>query len=395
MDADNNSNDNFDACFNGKVDNTQTNSDKWNKFKGRDILPMWVADSDYKTAPAVIEALHKRVEHGVFGYTNQPSEAVKEAIVYHLSNQHQWHIDPEWIVPLNSIVSGLSLSCLMAGEEGDALLLPATIYPPFNYVISNTKRKAIRVPMVLYNERWVLDFDALEASITPETKMLLFCNPHNPGGVVYTQAELTKLQQICERHDVLICSDEIHCDLLLDDNKKHIPIASLNGDAEKRTITLMAASKTYNIAGLGFGFAIISDARLRKRFKKHARERMPDVNLLAQVATTAAFKHGEPWRLAQIEHLKKNRDYLLQELNHIPGLKMYPLESTFLAWVDVSALMLVDVEKFFEDAGVGISAGAYFGDSHFIRINFACSFAIVEEAVKRIRNAISGISVTG
>ncbi len=381
--------------FDATIDNTEIFSDKWNKFKGRDVLPMWVADSDYQTAPAVIEALHKRVEHGVFGYTNQPTEEVREAIVFHLRTQHQWRIDPEWVVPLNSIVSGLTLSCLVAGDEGDSVLLPATIYPPFNFVISNTKRNAIRIPMVLINERWVLDFDALEAAITPETKMLLFCNPHNPGGVVYSKSELENLHSICERHDLLICSDEIHCDLVLDENKKHIPIATLNDDAQQRTITLMAASKTYNIAGLGFGFAIISDTKLRKRFKKHARERMPDVNLLAQVATTAAFKQGEPWRLKQIEHLRKNRDYLIQEINKIPGLKMYPLESTFLAWVDVSALMLTDAEKFFEEAGVGISAGAYFGDADFIRINFACTFATVEEAVKRIRNAISGISVTG
>lgn len=381
--------------FDATVDNTEIFSDKWNKFKGRDVLPMWVADSDYQTAPAVIEALHKRVEHGVFGYTNQPTEEVREAIVFHLQTQHQWRIDPEWVVPLNSIVSGLTLSCLVAGDEGDSVLLPATIYPPFNFVISNTKRNAIRIPMVLINERWVLDFDALEAAITAETKMLLFCNPHNPGGVVYSKSELENLHSICERHDLLICSDEIHCDLVLDEDKKHIPIATLNDDAQQRTITLMAASKTYNIAGLGFGFAIISDTKLRKRFKKHARERMPDVNLLAQVATTAAFKQGEPWRLKQIEHLRKNRDYLIQEINKIPGLKMYPLESTFLAWVDVSALMLTDAEKFFEEAGVGISAGAYFGDADFIRINFACTFATVEEAVKRIRNAISGISVTG
>ncbi len=386
---------NFDSCFDKNIDNTQTFSDKWNKFKGKDILPMWVADSDYATAPAVIEALHKRVEHGVFGYTNQPTAEVQVAIVFHLRTQHQWDIKPEWIVPLNSIVSGLSLSCLVAGDDGDSLLLPATIYPPFNYVIANTKRSSIRVPMLLEDERWVLDFEALEAAIKPNTKMLLFCNPHNPGGVVYSEAELTRLHKLCEHHDLLICSDEIHCDLVLDKNKKHTPIAKLNEDAQQRTITLMAASKTYNIAGLGFGFAIISDDRLRKRFKKLARERMPDVNLLAQVATAAAFNHGEPWRVAQIEHLRKNRDYLFTELNRIPGLKMYPLESTFLAWVDVSALMLPDVEKFFENAGVGISAGAYFGDTHFIRINFACSSATVVEAVSRIKTAISGISSTG
>jgi len=326
--------------FETDIDNSQIFSNKWNKFKGRDILPMWVADSDYKTAPAVIQALHHRVEHGVFGYTNQVTKDVQEAIVYHLKTQHQWHIDPEWIVPLNSIVSGLLLSCLVAGDEGDSLVIPSTIYPPFNYVIANTKRDAIRVPMELKNERWLLDFDALEAAITPKTKMVLFCNPHNPGGVVYTKAELEQLHEICKRHDLLICSDEIHCDLVLDEDKKHTVIANLNNDAENRTITLMAASKTYNIAGLGFGFAIIADERIRNTFKKHSRAQMPEVNLLAQVATAAAFNNGEPWRLAQIEHLRKNRDYLMHELNLIPRIKMYPLESTFLAWVDVSELKL-------------------------------------------------------
>jgi len=381
--------------FETPIDRTQHFSKKWGKYNGRDILPLWVADSDYKTAPAVIEALQERIAHGVFGYTHQPTADVKEAIVYHLKTQHDWDIDAEWIVPLNSIVSGLTLSCLVSGSEGDAVLLPATIYPPFNFVIANTKRTSIRVPMVLENERWILDFDALETSITADTKLLLFCNPHNPGGVVYTKAELEHLHTICERHDLLISSDEIHCDLILDEDKKHIPIASLNKDTEKRTITLMAASKTYNIAGLGFGFAIIADVRLRKQFIKHALETMPDVNLLAQVATAAAFKHGEPWRLAQIEHLRKNRDYLMHEINDIPGLKMYPLESTYLAWVDVSALKLTDSEKFFEDAGVGISTGAYFGDTDFIRINFACSLATLTEAVTRIRKAIAGISTTG
>ncbi|MEH6456861.1 MAG: PatB family C-S lyase [Cocleimonas sp.] len=381
--------------FETQIDRTKSFSEKWNKFKGRDILPLWVADSDYKTAPAVIDALQERVDHGVFGYTDQPTTDVKEAIVYHLKTQHNWDVDAEWIVPLNSIVSGLTLSCLVAGNEGDALVLPATIYPPFNFVVANTKRTSIRIPVVLKDERWLLDFDTLETSITADTKMLLFCNPHNPGGVVYTKAELEHLHSICERHDLLISSDEIHCDLILDEDKKHIPIASLNTDALKRTITLMAASKTYNIAGLGLGFAIIADTKLRTQFKKHARERMPDVNLLAQVATTAAFNHGEPWRLAQMDHLRKNRDYLLQEINAIPGLKMFPLESTFLAWVDVSELKLPDVEKFFEDAGVGISAGKNFGDGHFIRINFACSMATLTEAVARIRKAIAEISITG
>ncbi|MGK0271305.1 MAG: cystathionine beta-lyase [Cocleimonas sp.] len=381
--------------FETPIDQNHSFSVKWGKYKGRNILPLWIADSDYQTAPVIIEALQERVAQGVFGYTDQPSADVKEAIVYHLKTQHNWEINSEWIVPLSSIVNGLTLSCLVAGEEGDSVLLPATIYPPFNYVISNTKRTSIRIPILLEDGRWILDFEALEASITKDTKILLFCNPHNPGGVVYTQLELEQLHNICERHELLICSDEIHCDLVLDADKKHIPIASLNEDAAKRTITLMAASKTYNVAGLGFGFAIIADTRLRKRYKKLVLEKMPEANLLGQVATAAAFKGGEPWRLAQIEHLRKNRDYLMEEINTTPGLKMFPLESTFLAWVDVSALMLMDSEKFFEDAGVGISAGAYFGDSHFIRINFACSIETLEEAVRRIRKAIAGLSASG
>lgn len=381
-------------CFDKATDRTQSFSEKWDKYKGRDILPLWVADSDFETAPAVIEALQERVAHGIFGYTNQPTQAVKDAIVYHLKARHEWTIEEDWIVPLSSLVSGLTLSCLLAGDEGDEVIVPATIYPPFNFVTSNTKRRAVRVPMVLENERWTLDFEALEASITAHTKMVLFCNPQNPGGAVYTKQELNTLHEICERHDVLICSDEIHCDLVLDENATHIPFGKLNEDAAQRSITLMAASKTFNVAGLNFGFAIIPNTRLRKSFLKHIRQRMPDVNVLAQVATAAAFNHGEEWRLAQLDYLRDNRDYLLKEINAIPGMKMYPLEATFLAWVDVSKLLssgVTDVEKFFENAGVGISAGAYFGDANFVRINFATQRAVLEHAVQRIKAAVSNL----
>jgi len=380
--------------FDKPIDRKNTFSGKWDKYKGTDIIPLWVADSDFETAPEIIQALHERVAHGVFGYTSQPTSAVKDAIVYHLSTQYGWQIDRDWIVPIPSLVSGLTLSCLLAGDEGDAVIVPATIYPPFNFVTANTKRESIRVPMRLEAERWLLDFDALEAAIKPSTKMLLFCNPHNPGGVVYTKPELQRLHEICIRHKLLICSDEIHCDLILDEDKKHIPIATLNEDAANRTITLMAASKTFNVAGLSFGFAIISEPKLRKRFRKNVRERMPDVNLLAQVATEAAFKHGEPWRLSQIKYLRDNRDYLLKEINSIQGLKMYPLEATFLAWINVTALQLEDVGKFFEDAGVGISPGIYFGDEKFIRLNFACRKSLLEESVKRIKQAVSSLAAT-
>ena len=286
----------------------------------------------------------------------------------------------------------------MAAQQRAALHLPPTQYPPFKDVTQSEKRQTIAVPMCLKYEsgieRWVLDFAALEASITPNSKMLLFCNPQNPAGTVYTKDELEQLHAICKRHTLLICSDEIHCDLILDEEKKHVPIATLNEDAANRTITLMAASKTFNIAGLGFGFAIISHEKLRQQYKDVVRDKMPDINVLAQVATEAAFKHGEPWRLCQIKYLRDNRDYLLKEINSIEGLKMYPLEATFLAWIDVSALQLEEAGKFFEDAGVGISPGAYFGDANFIRLNFACRKSLLEESVKRIKQAVSALAVT-
>lgn len=374
--------------FDKVIDRKNTSSEKWDKYQGRNIIPMWVADSDFETAPAIIKALQERVAHGVFGYTVQPTSSVQDAIVKHLSSRYNWKIEKDWIVPLPSLVRGLALSCSVAGDEGDAVLIPNTIYPPFKYVTESEKRQTITVPMHLDAERWVLDFDALEAAITPNSKMLLFCNPHNPAGTVYTENELERLHDICKRHKLLICSDEIHCDLILDKDKQHTPLANLNEDASQRTITLMAASKTFNVAGLGFGFAIIPNDKLRKKFKVIVRQSMPDINMLAQVATEAAFNHGEDWRKQQIEYLRANRDYLMKEINAISGMKMYPLEATFLAWIDISQLNLEDAGAFFEDAGVGISAGAIYGDDNFIRLNFACRRALLEEAVNRIRKAV-------
>jgi len=379
--------------FDKKIDRSNTYSEKWEKYKGRDIIPMWVADSDFETAPEIIQALQNRVAHGVFGYSEQPTSGVKDAIHYHLKSQYEWTIDKDWIVPLPSLVRGLAVSCAVVGANNDSVLIPQTIYPPFRFIPEIENRNVISIPMRLdaENKRWVLDPIALEESITTDSKILLFCNPHNPAGTVYTQEELEEIQDICKRHGLLICSDEIHCDLILDKNKKHIPLATLNEDAANRTITLMAASKTFNVAGLGFGFAIIPNDKLREQYKTFIRQHMPDINILAQIATEAAFKHGEEWRLQQIDYLRANRDYLMTEINSIDGLKMYPLEATFLAWIDVSKLGLDDPETFFENAGVGISAGKYFGDNNFIRLNFACRRSLVEEAVKRIRKAVQSL----
>lgn len=364
-------------------------SAKWNKYKGQDILPMWVADSDFEAAPAIRQALEEQVKHGVYGYAQTTIEGLNESVVHHLSKHYDWKIQKEWIVWLPSLVSGLNLTCKLAQDVDAEIISPATIYPPFKSAPQNSQHDVVEVPMILQGERWVLDFDALETAITPNAHTLLLCNPHNPGGTVYTREELERLHQICQQHDIQICSDEIHCDLILAEGVKHIPIAALNEDAAQRTITLMAASKTFNVAGLSCGFAIIPNAKTRRTFENTKAGVTGDINIFGQLATRAAFNECDDWLAEQIEYLRGNYEYLYQELNSLEGLKMYPQEATFLAWVDVSALNLDDPVTFFEKAGIGFSGGAYFGDNRFIRINFACPRSTLKEAVKRIKCAIN------
>ncbi len=381
--------------FDKAIDRSGTGSIKWDKYKNHpDVIPMWVADSDFQTCPAVIEALQKRVAQGVFGYTAQPTDELAEAIIYHLDKCYGWQIDSAWIILLPSLVSGLNLSCHIAGNMGDTVISPETIYPPFKTAPLHAQREVLTVPMHLLDGRWVLDFKALEHAFETQShiRMLLFCNPHNPGGTVYTRHELEHLHSICQQHDIVICSDEIHCDLMLDQDKQHIPLATLNEDAAMRSITLMAASKTFNIAGLSCGFAIVENPQLRSRLKQATQGLLPEVNLLGQVATTAAFRHGDDWMAQQNAYLRENRDYLYREINAIPGLNMVLPEATFLAWIDVSALNLQDPYQFFLEAGLGLSAGSAFGDSNFVRLNFACPKSTLIEAVQRIKNAVQLLS---
>lgn len=374
--------------FDQQINRKETSSQKWEKYGNSDILPMWVADTDFLSPNSVIEALHKRVEHGVFGYTNVPDE-LNEVVIERLQKMYNWYIDADWLVWLPGLVCGLNLACRAVGKQDDSILTPSPIYPPFMTAPRLSGREACTVPMILEGERFILDIAALETQITPNTKLLLFCNPHNPGGTVYRLDELEKLAELIIRHNLFICSDEIHCDLILDPKCKHIPIASLNEQIAARTITLMAPSKTYNIAGLACSFAIIADEQLRQQFVDTKKGIVPDVNLLGYTAAIAAYKDGDNWNKQQIEYLRENRDYLYQEINHIPGLKLLPIEATYLAWIDVSATKISNPSHFFEQAGVGISPGRDFGDNKYIRLNFGCPRSILEEAVRRIKTALA------
>lgn len=373
--------------FDTPVDRRDTSSNKWEKYGERDIIPMWVADTDFKAPQVVIDALQARIEHGVFGYTNTPAE-LNRLVIERMQQRYQWQLEDSALIWLPGLVCGLNLACRTVGQHGDEVISPKPIYPPFISAPRLSERTVISVPMLQEDNRWRLDFAALEHTITPATKLLLFCNPQNPGGTVYRRDELEQLADIVVRHDLIVCSDEIHCDLILEPGLQHIPLASLNPDIAARTITLMAPSKTFNIAGLGCAFAVIENPELRRAFSRVRKGIVPDVNLLGYTAAIAAYQAGDDWNNRQCAYLRGNRDYLVEQINQIPGLSLQPGEATYLAWIDVSAAKLDNPPHFFEEAGVGLSPGRDFGDERFMRLNFGCTRETLEEAVRRIRCAM-------
>ena len=374
--------------FDTFADRGNSDSVKWGKYKNTDILPMWVADSDFAVAPGIADALSRRIEHGVFGYAEAPEELI-EILVERMARLYRWQIRPEWLVWQPGVVNGLNLACRIVGSSGDGVFTPSVVYPPFTDAPELSERTRRPVPMVQSDLRWLLDLEWLAQNTNDTDRLLLLCNPHNPGGTVYSSEELSRLAELIVARDMIICSDEIHCDLILDADKKHIPIASLNSEIENRSITLMAPSKTFNTPGLGCSFAIISNRQLRGRYKRAKKGIVPYVTALGYVAAQAAYESGDDWNRQQLAYLRANRDYLLREINSIRGLRLDSVEATYLAWIDVSELGLKKPAMFFEQAGVGLSAGREFGDGRFMRMNFGCPQSIVEQAVTRIRLAVS------
>jgi cystathionine beta-lyase len=372
--------------FDPIIDRRKTDSDKWDKYKDRDIIPLWVADMDFLSPPCVIDALAKRVQHGVFGYSNPPQELV-DVVVSHVQHDFGWTIQPDWIIWLPGLVCGLNVLCRTTPEVGDEIITFTPIYPPFLSAPPLSDRELVGLPLALKGDQWVMDFVALEKAITPKTKMILLCNPHNPTGRAWSQDELLELARIAQQHDLVIGSDDIHAGLILDVDKRHIPIASLSDEIAARTITLLAPSKTYNIAGLGCSIAIISDPILRRRFIAAKGRIVPHVNLLAYTAALAAYKDGEPWRLELIDYLRGNRDLVESEVANMSGLHITHVEATYLAWIDARGLGVENPYKFFEQAGVGLSDGADFDAPGFVRLNFGCSRTLLKEALARMKKA--------
>jgi cystathionine beta-lyase len=376
-----------DVDFDELINRRGTSSAKWDWYGERDIIPLWVADMDFRSPPAVIEALHARVNHGVFGYTFPPKGLIRTVCTM-LADEYNWQIEEEWIVWLPGLVSGLNVSCRIAGEPGDAVLSAVPVYPPFLSAPRNTQRDLLSVPLVLDRNRWVFDFDAFERAITPRTRMFLLCNPHNPVGRVFTEKELQTIAALCEKHGLLICSDEIHCQLLLDDDKLHIPTATLDPAVASRTITLFAASKTYNLAGLGCAFAVIPDEAVRAQFDTAKAGIVPHVTALGYTATLAAYRDGAEWLKALRRYLVRNRETITEAIESIDGLSMTHVEATYLAWIDTRPLGIYKPAAFFEEAGVGLWDGDDFQGPGFVRLNFGCPAGILKEALARIREAV-------
>jgi cysteine-S-conjugate beta-lyase len=373
--------------FDTPIDRRGTSSSKWEKYAGRDVIPLWVADMDFRCAPAIVGALRERVEHGVFGYTSPPAE-LGPAVVSSLKADFDWEVDPEWIVWLPSLVVGLNVVSRAYAEEGEDILTAVPIYPPFLSAPQYADRNAVRVPLAETQGVWRWDFDALERAVTPNTRLLLLCSPHNPTGRIWSRDELQKLAAFARRHDLVVVSDEIHSGLLLDDDKEYIPFASLDDDAAQRSVTLLSASKTFNLPTLGCAFAIVPSAGLRHRLRRTMAGIVHHVGGLGYVATLAAYRNGKPWQVALVEYLRANRDLVESAVAGMPGLRTWHVEATYLAWIDARGLNTQDPAKLFEAAGVGLYDGALFGTPGYLRLNFACPRALLEQALERMRSAV-------
>ena len=374
---------NFDQLTN----RSGTHSLKWDKYND-DVIPLWVADMDFEAAPVIVKALQERIAHGVYGYT-RPSEDWAQVVVDYYQREHNWQIKPEWLVWVPGVVASMNIACLTLSPDHDTVITPQVIYPHFHAAPKNSGKKSYYQPMSLLQKRLSLDLDRLNEAPTDDAKVMLFCNPQNPGGCVYTADELAKIEAFRAANDLIMVSDEIHADLILDQDKQHIPYGRISEDAQNNSIVLGAASKTYNVAGLACSWAIIANDKIRGSFQKAMHGIVSEINPLGYEATITALEKGGEWRAEALDYLRGNRDYLAQEFASIDGMDMLPLEATFLAWIDISGLGLDDAPAFFEAAGVGMSPGAGFNDKNYMRLNFGCQRAVLEEAMQRIRKAVA------
>lgn len=364
-----------------------TGSLKWDRYRDRDVLPFWVADMDFAVAPPIRRALETRLAHPLYGYTVAP-DGLAEAILDHLDREYGWRVEPEWLVWLPGVVPGLAASCRAFCGSDEEVVVNPPIYHHFFDSHEEARQRLVQVPLHRVGERWTYDLEAMHAAFTERTRLLMMCSPHNPTGTVFTVEELRELGALCAAHDVIMVSDEIHCDLVLDRRARHVPTAVACSEQTRRIVTLMSASKTWNIAGLNCSFAVIEDATLRERFRTGCRGLVPPVPPLAFEATRAAYAEGGPWRRQLLDYLRGNLALIEERVAAMPGLRLEPLQATYLAWIDATALGLEDAQGWFERHGVGLSSGEQFGQPGHLRLNFACPRVTLAAGLDRMAKAI-------
>ena len=366
--------------------------DALQEFYGtEDLLPMWIADMDFKSPPCVTEVLRRRVEHEIYGYSVVNAQW-KPAIVNWLLRRHGWHVEEYEIGFVGGIVPDLAFVLEVFTEVGDKVLMQPPVYHPYNFVTRDMQREPVINPLLLVDGQYQIDFDDFEQKAS-QCKIFFLCNPHNPGGRVWTPDELTRMAQICVRHNVLVVSDEIHCDMPLK-GYKHTPFAMVGDIAAQNCITLMAASKTFNIAGLKSSYHIIHNTALREQFARYLRHRELDTaHLFATEAVAAAYTHGEEWLGQMLEYVEANIDYMQEYIRvYMPRLGMIRPQASYLVFLDARALQLSDEELarfFIQEARVAVNPGALFGEggSGFVRMNLGCPRSTLQSALHRIKVA--------
>lgn len=377
--------------FNTPIARENTGSVKWQRYSGKNVIPMWVADMDLPVADPIKEALLRRASHRIFGYTG-PSQELVDSVCHMLETKYQWIIDPSWIVWLPGTLPGIAAGCRAFSGRGEQIVFNIPAFSEFYKVVQKSGREPLEIRMRRDGtRRWTFDWQALRESITSRTRVMLLCSPNNPTGTLFTPAELIKLARICVENNIVLLSDEVHSGLILAPGKIHTPTACACPDAADMMVTLMSPSKTYNLGGVNCSFAIIQNAELRRQYVSECEAfgMIPMASTFSYAAALAAYRDSHEWHIEVIKYLWDNYQYLESRLQYMCGIDVSPLEATYLAWLDVSALNLLDANSYFESYGVGMSSGDAFGAPGYLRMNFACSRDTLSKALDRIELAVA------
>lgn len=371
-----------------------TNSYKWDSAEDSNVLPLWVADMDFHTAPAIVNALQRRIEHGIFGYTRVP-EAYYEAVTNWFTRRHHWTIHPEWIIYTSGVVPAVSAVIKALTAPGDKVLIQTPVYNCFFSSIRNNGCETVTTPLIYESNTFAVDFDDLERKAAdPKVKVMLLCNPHNPAGRVWTREELTRIGEICIRNGVTVVSDEIHCELVFG-GYMYTPFASLSEEFLRHSVTCLSPSKAFNIAGLQIANIVCADACTRSKIDKAINiNEVCDVNPFGVIATIAAYNEGEEWLLQLLDYLYRNYLSMLDFCRtYLPEFPVTVLEGTYLVWMDCRKLQIpseILEHRLKDEVGLWLNAGTMYGaeGEGFMRWNIACPHAVLTEGLNRFRDFI-------